>query len=401
MDNSGNNRYELLFMDDDSSVPPTAEAPIIANTEVKKNQQKSTTVTAAKKNQTNKKPSLEKENKSTALNKNDSTKKPANVVENMSANKQRPGFNGPATEKSRSQDTIAGEGDRSFGNKPHNNENREQRPRRNFSEAGGFNNWGGNDYNNDQQRPPRQFRERDNRGPPRNRTGGDMGFRNGKREFDRQSGSDKTGIKAIDKRDGAGAHNWGSAKQDIDDINKSSTDPDTVLTDKEESGNDQSVEQVVVPEEEETKELTLDEWKALCQTRNKPQFNIRKAGEGEDTTQWKKMVALNKKKDGDSEEEFEYDPSMYPQRVGRLQRIVDIQFNFKDGRRSGFGGFGRGRGRGGMRPGGDRPRFEGGRGGAPGDVADRPGRPRNFDRITHEGQASLEVDDERQFPTLS
>lgn len=31
----------------------------------------------------------------------------------------------------------------------------------------------------------------------------------GKREFDRQSGSDKTGVKAVDKREGAGAHNWG------------------------------------------------------------------------------------------------------------------------------------------------------------------------------------------------
>jgi plasminogen activator inhibitor 1 RNA-binding protein len=42
----------------------------------------------------------------------------------------------------------------------------------------------------------------------------------GKREFDRQSGSEKTGVKAIDKKDGAGAHNWGSAKQDAEEYNK-------------------------------------------------------------------------------------------------------------------------------------------------------------------------------------
>lgn len=55
--------------------------------------------------------------------------------------------------------------------------------------------------------------------------------------------------------------------------------------------------------EEELKELTLDEWKALKAPRQKPTYNIRKAGEGEDPTQWKKMYALQKKKDGEEEEE--------------------------------------------------------------------------------------------------
>lgn len=47
--------------------------------------------------------------------------------------------------------------------------------------------------------------------------------------------------------------------------------------------------------EEEPKELTLDEWKAQRAGRAKPQYNIRKAGEGEDPTQWKKMYELRKK----------------------------------------------------------------------------------------------------------
>lgn len=55
------------------------------------------------------------------------------------------------------------------------------------------------------------------------------------------------------------------------------------------------------PVEEEPKELTLDEWKAQRAGRQKPQFNIRKAGEGEDPSQWKKMYELNKKKDGEEE----------------------------------------------------------------------------------------------------
>jgi plasminogen activator inhibitor 1 RNA-binding protein len=56
-------------------------------------------------------------------------------------------------------------------------------------------------------------------------------------------------------------------------------------------------------EESPAKELTLDEWKALRANRQKPTFNIRKAGEGEDPSQWKKMYELNKKKEGEEEEE--------------------------------------------------------------------------------------------------
>lgn len=84
-------------------------------------------------------------------------------------------------------------------------------------------------------------------------------------------------MKAIDKRDGAGAHNWGSVKEAIDDVNKSDAEGGNVTDKAEESGNEQADQ---TPVEEETKELTLDEWKAQKQQRVKPTFNIRKAGEG-------------------------------------------------------------------------------------------------------------------------
>jgi plasminogen activator inhibitor 1 RNA-binding protein len=58
------------------------------------------------------------------------------------------------------------------------------------------------------------------------------------------------------------------------------------------------------PVQEEPRELTLDEYKALKGNRQKPTYNIRKAGEGEDLTQWKKMYAL-KKKEGEEEEDEE------------------------------------------------------------------------------------------------
>jgi plasminogen activator inhibitor 1 RNA-binding protein len=48
----------------------------------------------------------------------------------------------------------------------------------------------------------------------------------------------------------------------------------------------------------------LDEYKALKGNRQKPTYNLRKAGEGEDLTQWKKMYAL-KKKEGEEDDEEE------------------------------------------------------------------------------------------------
>jgi len=44
----------------------------------------------------------------------------------------------------------------------------------------------------------------------------------------------------------------------------------------------------------------LDEWKAQRAGRIKPQYNIRKAGEGEDPSQWKKMFELKKKEKDDA-----------------------------------------------------------------------------------------------------
>ncbi|KAL8203384.1 UNVERIFIED_CONTAM: hypothetical protein K2H54_050675 [Gekko kuhli] len=40
----------------------------------------------------------------------------------------------------------------------------------------------------------------------------------GKREFERQSGSDKTGIRPEDKKGGGGARNWGAVKDDLSEM---------------------------------------------------------------------------------------------------------------------------------------------------------------------------------------
>lgn len=62
------------------------------------------------------------------------------------------------------------------------------------------------------------------------------------------------------------------------------------------------------PAEPEVKEMTLDEWKAAqAGSRTKQQFNVRRAGEGEDPKQWKKTIALEPRKRAESTESYEED----------------------------------------------------------------------------------------------
>ncbi|XP_017020668.1 SERPINE1 mRNA-binding protein 1 [Drosophila kikkawai] len=400
MDNSGNNRYELLFMDDDA--PP--QIPVAAVTAAPAKKPEASAPKAPKS-----KP--EKENKPVGA----AAAKKANNAVSKTAGGTSPVKGGKAGPPPRNANAPAGNGERNFNARSNNNNNQ-----RNFGgnrDAGEF----GNEL------PQRQFNNRDNRGPPRVRAGEKFG----KREFDRQSGSDKTGVKAIDKREGGGAHNWGSPKQDIEDQKTGESAPQA---DKEDSANEQSADPAAVAEEDESKQMTLDEWKALRDQRAKPNYNLRKAGEGVENPEWKKMVVLSKKKESNSEDEMEYDPSLYPQRVGRLQRIVDIQFNFNDGRKA--GGFRKGPrpGVGGPREGGfrndgpreggfrnDGPREGGYRNDGPREGGYRNDGPRgngprynsgasngydrqdNNNRIGEKrrsGQKPLKVDDEAQFPTL-
>ncbi|XP_032679183.1 plasminogen activator inhibitor 1 RNA-binding protein-like isoform X4 [Odontomachus brunneus] len=246
------------------------------------------------------------------------------------------------------------------------------------------------------------------RGGPRGRGGYDN---RGKREFDRQSGSDKTGIKPVDKKDGAGSHNWGTHNDEIEEsLNQESQDwsnekPESEATQAatEVKNGDTAVDTAVEekPVEEESRELTLDEWKALRNNRVKPQYNLRKAGEGEDLSRWKKMYALEKKKEGadeEEEEEEEYDAAVeYPQRVGRQKRVLGIEIQFSDSRR-GSGGRGRGgRGR------GDRVNGRGyGNRGTPRDGDSRGSlqSSQNEQRSPRSRQNAPKVDDEHDFPSL-
>lgn len=214
-----------------------------------------------------------------------------NDVSNQNGENREQRFNRKNRENRENQPLNAADGNNAnSGNTNSNVNNNNNRGGNVGGGGGGGAGAGGRNFNNERGSNRRQY---------------------GKREFDRHSASDKTGVKAIDKRDGAGAHNWGTHKQDIDDYQKGYDNNDDVKakdkdgadkangdakqqSDTEQQNGKDTSEQVQI--EEEAKEITLDEWKAQRAERAKPQYNIRKAGEGEDTSQWKKMIALDNRK---------------------------------------------------------------------------------------------------------
>merc|ERR1711879_747526 len=100
------------------------------------------------------------------------------------------------------------------------------------------------------------------------RGAGGRGGRGGKRDFDRKSGDDKTGVKPVDKKDGNGSHNWGTFEDEIkaedDKANVSASDEspaeDTEQKEKTEGEVielDADAEAKKAAEEEEARTMTL------------------------------------------------------------------------------------------------------------------------------------------------
>jgi len=130
--------------------------------------------------------------------------------------------------------------------------------------------------------------------------GGRGGIR-GKRDFDRKSGDDKTGVKPVDKKEGSGSHNWGTYEDEMkaeEDKANISTEMAEVPADAENpdaKAADEAEEARKAAEEEEAKTMTLAEWKAQKAKKDQPKFNLRKAGEGYDMdSKWKKTYAYKK-----------------------------------------------------------------------------------------------------------
>ncbi|XP_024134410.1 SERPINE1 mRNA binding protein 1a isoform X2 [Oryzias melastigma] len=215
----------------------------------------------------------------------------------------------------------------------------------------------------------------------------------GKREFDRHSGSDKSAscfssLKGEEKRGGSGSHNWGTVKDELNELDQSNTteeNPDGEEHPPADSENKENeVEEV---KEEGPKEMTLDEWKAMQgKERAKVEFNIRKANEGAD---WNKGFVLHKSKADQKPELFEVeaeepkgdDEHHFRKPANDITSQLEIN----------FGDLGRpGRGRGGPRGGGGR----GGRGRG-------EARPVRGGRTDKSSASVPNVDDPEAFPALA
>lgn len=257
---------------------------------------------------------------------------------------------------------------------------------------GGFGRPAGNDYGPRKDRAERYRGSRGGFGNNRGQSRNVGGYRNdgrddrGKREFDRRSGSDRTSVKATDKRDGAGPRNWGTPGNEIEDsrevepVGTWTEQADNEETEKtEKTEEDGAGDDDKEPKTDEPAEMTLDEWRAKQDGQNKPAFNIRKPGEGEDQEKWKGLKVL-RKVNAKNEGKRDMASDEHHRRQTKPQFNVNIQFG--DNAR-GFGGRGRGRGmdrgRGGRGRGGGR--YSGG-----GDRGQRQYMP--------------DVQNEQEFPTL-
>ncbi|NXI42319.1 HABP4 protein, partial [Galbula dea] len=146
-----------------------------------------------------------------------------------------------------------------------------------------------------------------------------------KREFERQSGSDKTGMEQTTPVE--------ETAETAEQPGASEGEPLNKVAEGE-------------PVEEVVQEMTLDEWKNLQQqNRPKPEFNIRKP----ESTVPSKAVVIHKSKYSDDlqKEDFEDDSHVFRRPVNDITSQLDINFGSLPrpglGSRGGRGGRGRGR----------------------------------------------------------
>jgi len=159
------------------------------------------------------------------------------------------------------------------------------------------------------------------------------GRRDGDRKFDRKSGDPKSSYKGSDKREGAGAGNWGTTEDDL----KAQTEPTEEKPAVEGAAAATEEEKAPpAPVEPEEKTLTLEEYRAQQKKSNRnPNAKVQEDKEAASNVQ----VERTKK--------------------GRAARVKEVDFKpapISSRRGDNRGGRGGGRGRGGNRGSGDRPR---------------------------------------------
>uniref|UniRef100_A0A8C6TRX0 SERPINE1 mRNA binding protein 1a n=1 Tax=Neogobius melanostomus TaxID=47308 RepID=A0A8C6TRX0_9GOBI len=383
------NRYDQLF--DDESDPYEA----LLQAEVKKKEAGPAAKTAAQAAKQPKKES-QKDRKVPLADKKEDTQAPVPLKKD-GAGMRRMGRK-PEGEGSRPQ----GQGD---GRAPSDRRPMERRPPRRFERPageGGEKPEGG-EFSVEKPAGDRPMRGRvggRGRGGPRGRgMGRGDGFDSrGKREFDRHSGSDRSSLKGEEKRGGSGSHNWGTVKDELNELDQSNLTEENPEGEEHPPADSENKEnEAEEVKEEGPKEMTLDEWKAVQdKERAKVEFNIRKANEGSD---WSKGFMLHKSKAELIKKEELIDPEVEEKlddehhfRKPANDITSQLEINFGDLGRPGRGRGGPRGGRGGRGRGGDRGGDRGDRG-----EATRPVRAVRTERSS----ASVpNVDDPEAFPAL-
>ncbi|XP_056380937.1 intracellular hyaluronan-binding protein 4 isoform X2 [Hyla sarda] len=164
----------------------------------------------------------------------------------------------------------------------------------------------------------------------------------GKREFERHSGSDRTRIRAEDKRGGGGPRNWGSFKDACSDVDPTPVENVEAMEPVEATEEEQDIKLPEDNAEDYVREMSLDEWKSIQdQSRPKVELNLRKP----DPSVLSKATVIHKSKYKNNSKEDDEDYSYgFRRPVNDITSQLDI--NFGSLPRPGRGGRGGGRGRG-------------------------------------------------------
>ncbi|CAD6193939.1 unnamed protein product [Caenorhabditis auriculariae] len=158
------------------------------------------------------------------------------------------------------------------------------------------------------------------------RGGGGRGGRG--RQFDRQSGSDRTGVRSFEKKDGHGKGNWGDQK---DELAAETENLASVEENQEpEAPREKTAEEIRFEQEKEefAKMKTLKEFRAQSQA-DAHKFNTRKAGEG-DNENFGKLVPIKKDLIPDKEEDEIVVVKKEPKK-----QLLDINITFAENNRGG------------------------------------------------------------------
>uniref|UniRef100_A0A1I7ZRR6 HABP4_PAI-RBP1 domain-containing protein n=1 Tax=Steinernema glaseri TaxID=37863 RepID=A0A1I7ZRR6_9BILA len=150
--------------------------------------------------------------------------------------------------------------------------------------------------------------------------------------LDRKSGSDQTGVKPVEKKEGHGKGNWGTEQDELaaaEDVNASSGGE----VEREKTEEDLKREAEL---ERAARELTLSEFKArMAEKVDRAEFNIRKAGEGVDTKNMPKLVPLQR----DDEDDHTTEEVVIVRREPKAKKL-NIEVTFGDENRPNRGGRG-------------------------------------------------------------